>query len=172
VKAIVTGLDVDAVLVEMMPDAIDEGRFGDGPVEMPFIALAAKDAGIVVAGMDAGWDGGWRGRQDRMFEHVQRHLPNHRRVLITSGFMHVRQFEEQLQAHGFVLAPWSEEERQAIFRRPVEEVWPKALAPALRAAIGRARAGTLQTDPERSADMEWFIQVRQQVLRTMGEPVE
>lgn len=172
VKAIVTGLDVDAVLVEMMPDAIDEGRFGDGPVEMPFIALVAKDAGLDVAGMDSGWDGGWRGRQGRMFQHVQRHLPAHRRLLITSGFMHVRQFEQQLQKEGFVVVPWSEEERQQVFRRVVEQTWPKELAPALRAAISRARAGTLQTDPERSADVTWFIQVRQQVLRVMGEPVE
>ena len=172
VKAIVTGLEVDAVLVEMMPDAIDEGRFGDGPVEMPFIALVAKDAGIDVAGMDSGWDGGWRGRQDRMFQHVQRHLPTHRRLLITSGFMHVRQFEEQLQREGFVVVPWSEAERQQVFERKVDETWPKALAPALRAAIARARAGTMQTDPERSADVTWFIQVREQVLRIMGEPLD
>ncbi len=168
VKAIVTGLDVEQVLVETMPDAIAEGRYGDGPVEMPFIALAAKEAGIAVAGMDAGWDGGWRGRQDRMFDNVQREMVGKKRVLITSGFMHVRQFEEQLTAVGFAVVPWSEEERQALFERDVEERWPAGLETALKDAIARAEAGKLDTDPERSADVSWFIEVRRQVLQKMG----
>jgi hypothetical protein len=171
VKSIVTGLQVEKVLVESMPDAVAEGRYGEGPVEMPFITLAAIEAGIAVAGMDAGWDGGWRGRQDKMFQNVQREMVGHKRVLITSGFMHVRQFEEQLTEAGFQVVPWSEHERQAIFARHVDETWPRGLADALRSAITRAHNGQMQTDPSRSADVTWFIEVRRQVLEKMGEKV-
>lgn len=170
VKSAVAGLDVDTVMVEMMPDAIAEGRFGDGPVEMPFIALQAKQQGLAVVGMDAGWDKGWRGRQDKMFDNVQQALPTVKRGLIASGFMHVGQFEEQLHGKGFVTVPWSEAERQQVLDRDVTEVWPAGLGTALREAIVRAQQGKMATDPTRAADVDWFISVRQDILRIMGEP--
>jgi len=169
VKAIVTGLDVDAVFVEMMPDAVSEARYGEGPVEMPFITLAAREAGIDVKGIDAGWDGGWRGRQAQMFANAQANMAGRKRVLVTSGFMHVHQFEEQFQSVGFVPVPWPEAERQRLFEREVPHTWPVGLADALREAIARAERGEIETDPKRAADTAWFIQVREQVLKVMGE---
>ena len=169
VKAVVEGVGVDTVMVEMMPDAVDDGRFGEGPVEMPFIALQARQQGLVVRGIDANWDGGWRGRQDEMFQNVQHVLPDVKRGLIASGFMHVRQFEEQLIGLGFERVPWSDAERQQLFERDVSQTWPAGLAHALREAIVRAQAGKMDTDPNRAADVDWFISVRRDVLRAMGE---
>ncbi len=169
VKAVVEGLGVDTVMVEMMPDAVDDGRFGEGPVEMPFIALQARQQGLAVRGIDANWDGGWRGRQDNMFHNVQQVLPDVKRGLIASGFMHVRQFEEQFTGIGFERVPWSDAQRQRLFERHVAETWPVGLAQALQEAIARAQAGNMDTDPTRAADMDWFISVRRDVLRAMGE---
>ena len=167
VKAVVTGVDADTVFIEMMRDAVDEGRLGEGPVEMPFVALAAKEAGLRVFGVDSGWDGGWQGRQQRMYEQVKRDLPTSKRALIASGFMHVQQFQRQLEEDGFVVVDWAEDSKRAITDRKVEETWPPGLKEALEAAIARARAGQLDTDPDRAADVEWFIQVRQQILAKM-----
>ncbi len=168
VKAAVTGLGADTVFIEMMRDAVDAGRWGEGPVEMPFVAYCAKEAGLRVFGVDSGWDGGWQGRQGRMFEQVKRDLPASKRAVITAGFMHVQQFQRQLEEEGFVVVDWSDEAKRAVTDREVSRTWPPGLKEALENAIARARAGQLDTDPDRAADVDWFIQIRQQVLAQIG----
>lgn len=168
VKAAVTGLGVDTAFIEMMSDAVAEGRLGEGPVEMPFVATAAKEAGIHVVGVDSGWDGGWRGRQDRMYAQVKARLTGEappKRALIASGFMHVSQFQAQLEEDGFVVVAWSDDEKRAVVDRDVEKTWPAGFEVALTDAIARARAGKMDTDPERKADLTWFVEVREQVLK-------
>ena len=171
-KATVEHLQVDTLLIEMMADAIVEGRVGEGPVEMPFFATLGAEMGLKVVGVDSGWEGGWQGRQARMFEQVQAALPSTKRSIIASGMMHVRPFQEQLTAAGFEVQPWSEDERRAVTDdSSFDKSWPKGLAPALRASIVKARSGTMDTDPERAADVGWFVQIREQILTKMGEPL-
>ena len=174
-KAVVQHLHVDTLLIEMMADAVNDGRVGEGPVEMPFFATLGAELGLRVVGIDSGWDGGWQGRQDRMFQHVQAALaasPSSKRVIVASGMMHVRPFADQFTAAGYQVVPWSEADRRAVSDdADVEKAWPKGLAPALRSAIERARAGNLDTDPQRAADASWFIQIREQILTQMGEPL-
>ena len=168
VKAAITGVGADTVFIEMMRDAVEAGRLGEGPVEMPFIALAAKEAGMRVFGVDAHWNGGWQGRQSKMYEQVQRDLPTSKRAVITSGFMHVQQFQRQLEGDGFVVVDWSDEAKRAVTDRKVDETWPPGLKAALESAIARAEAGQMDTDPERAADVEWFIKIRRQILARIG----
>ncbi len=165
VKAAVTGLQLDSVFIEMMKDAVDEGRWGEGPVEMPFIAYTAKEAGLHVHGVDSGWDGGWQGRQDRMYQQVKAELPSTKRALIAAGFMHVAQFQRQLEDDGFVVVDWPDDEKRKVTDRDVEKKWPAGLVAGLEAAIARARAGKLDTDPGRAADVGWFVEVREGVLK-------
>ena len=170
-KATVEHLHVDTLMIEMMADAVIDGRVGEGPVEMPFLATLGAEMGLKVVGIDSGWDGGWQGRQARMFEQVQTALPSTKRAIIASGMMHVRPFQDQLTSVGYEVVPWSDDERRAVTDdSTVEKRWPAALAPALRAAIATARAGTLATDPERAADMGWFIQIREEILEKIGSP--
>ena len=166
-KAAITGVAADTVFIEMMRDAVEEGRLGEGPVEMPFIALVAKEAGLRVFGVDSGWEGGWQGRQTRMYQQVQRDLPTSKRAVIAAGFMHVEQFQTQLEGDGFVVVDWSDEHKSAVCDAPIAQTWPPGLTEALNAAIARAQAGTLDTDPTRAADVDWFISIRQQVLAKM-----
>lgn len=165
VKAAVTGLDVDTVFLEMMADAVAEGRLGEGPMEMPFIATAAKEAGITIFGVDSGWDNGWRGRQDRMFAQVQEHLGETKRCLVTAGFMHTRHYQEQFEGIGFVAEKWSDDEKTAVLDRPLPKTWPAGFRDVVEASIARARAGQLDTDPSRAANVDWFIEIREQVLK-------
>ncbi len=170
-KAAVEHLHVDTLLIEMMADAVVEGRVGEGPVEMPFFATLGADMGLKVVGVDSGWDGGWQGRQARMFEQVQAALPSTKRALLASGMMHVRPFQEQLTTAGYEVQPWSEDDRRAATDdSSVVKTWPTGLAAALRASIVNARSGTMATDPERAADVGWFVQIREQILDKMGEP--
>jgi hypothetical protein len=86
--------------------------------------------------------------------------------------MHVRPFADQFTAAGYQVVPWSEADRRAVSDdADVEKTWPKGLAGALRSAIERARTGNLDTDPQRAADVSWFIQIREQILTKMGEPL-
>ncbi len=169
VKAVVTGVGADTACIEMMADAVDGGRWGEGPVEMPFIAFAAKEAGLDVVGIDSGWDGGWQGRQARMYEQVKARLalPQTKTALVTSGFMHVSHFQRQFEEDGYVLVPWSDAEKLAITDRAIPHTWPPGLKEALESAIARAKAGEVPTDPDRKADFEWFVKVREMVLRQM-----
>lgn len=165
VKALVTGVSADTVFIEMMADAVDNDRWGEGPVEMPFIAYAAKEAGIAVHGVDSGWDGGWQGRQARMYAQVKQHLPESKRAVIAAGFMHTSQYQRQLEEDGWVVVDWSDADKRAIVERDIQKTWPPGLEQALVDAIARAKAGQMETDPERQADMKWFVEVREMVLK-------
>jgi hypothetical protein len=162
VKAAVLGLGVQTVFIEVMPEAVRAGRLGEGPVEMPFVGLAAQEAGLVVHGMDSGWEGGWRGRQDRMFAAIQERLATSGNTLVVSGFMHLRSFQEQLQGEGFAPVPWTEAERNAVFETPVEKTWPRGLRASLEQAIAAARTNT-------EPDQRWFIAIREEILELMAK---
>jgi hypothetical protein len=171
VKAAITGLRPEALFLEMMADAVDGGRLGEGPPEMPFLATLARDERLRLFGVDAGWDGGWQGRQARMFAQVEQHLPKVRSALIAAGFMHVQQFREQLEGVGFVVEPWSDAEKVAIMDEPVAKVLPSGFRAAVVDAVARARRGDFATDPRRRADVAWFIEVREKILaRLEGVP--
>lgn len=157
-KAAILQTRPDVVLIESMPEAVAAGALGEGPVEMPFVATVAREAGILLVGIDAGWDGGWRGRQERMFQNVQGALLGHRRILLTVGFMHVQSFVDQLQGAGFVAVPFSEEEKRAILDAPVDKRAPAGLQEALETAIAAAPARI--SDP---AELQRFVELRRRV---------
>lgn len=51
-KAVIARMKPRLLLVEARPEGIARQRWGDGPVEMPFAALYARQLGIAVDGID------------------------------------------------------------------------------------------------------------------------
>jgi hypothetical protein len=165
-KAVFLGLDVDTVLLEVLPGAAP----GDGPVEMPFLRALAGQRGTPVCAIDAPWEGGWRVRQARMFERALGCLrasssPTPRTAFVVTGYLHTRPFVEQFRGAGYVVEPWSDEEKQALLARPVPRVLPPGYRAALEAslAVGVARAAAA------GGDEPWDVTVRRRILERVGD---
>ena len=161
-KAALLALRPDTVFIESMPAEVLAGAWGEGPIEMPFVALAAREAGAKVVGIDAGWEGAWRGRQRQMFENLRAGLLPVRRGVVACGFMHVLSFVDQLESEGFVRVPLADRDKEQVLDGPVDRTWPAGMRAALEAAIARA-PGRIQD----AAELERYVALRRQVLDGM-----
>lgn len=141
-KAALVHLAPAVVLVEARPDELARGRWGDGPVEMPFVALWARALGVAVDGID--W---WlpRGssprrtdatRDDRIFRNLAPRLPATGSALVVVGFSHVPEQAARLEKAGFAPVPLSAADRQALFAPLAEPfAYPPGMADAIRQRI-------------------------------------
>jgi hypothetical protein len=147
-KAVILGLKPDMVLVEIKPEAAHADHWAEGPIEMPFCALVAQDAGIRVNGMDY-----WRienagkvirnsgEREDRMFENILSKSSSTRRALVVTGYSHLTGFSSRLRRAGFRDEAWPEAERQELLKHEVEHVYPARLKVEIIEAVERAQRG-------------------------------
>jgi hypothetical protein len=169
VKSALTSLDVDTALVEVLPEDMQGGRVGDGPVEMPFVVGVAREKGLRVAGIDARWDDGWRARQDTMSRRVREGLAGARAAVVVCGYMHLRGFRaDLLHDAGFVDAPWTTSDAKGAFGHDVVHVLPAGFRAALRDSIVRARVGRAGIDPFTGTPSTWFVDVRERVLASVA----
>jgi len=179
-QAVLHHLQPDLLLVESRPEELARDNWGDGPIEMPFVSLTARAAGIEVQGMD--WwvlrEGDHRtnskAREDRMFQNILTHLPGHRKVLILTGFSHVEGFRQRFLANGFRQMPFSSAEKQALFD-PSDQtfIFPCGMRYYIQKRIALDRA-TLQgvQDPwwrKRIADAIAFREALLDTIATVGE---
>ena len=52
IDAVIRNLCPDRLLLEMRPEFLELGSYGDGPAEMPFAALTARELDVDVRGID------------------------------------------------------------------------------------------------------------------------
>ncbi len=172
VKAALLCLDVEAALVEVLPEDLAAGREADGPVEMPFVTGVARARGLAVHGIDARWDDGWRARQDRMFARLQAAVVGVRAAVVVGGYMHHRALRDQLLGAGFRDAAWGPVDAEACFTRHVTRTLPRGFRAALQASIVRARQGNAGHEPFAGADPGWFVDVRERVFDVVAGVAE
>jgi hypothetical protein len=145
--------------VEIRPEAVRGGHWGEGPIEMPFCALVARNAGITTFGMDD-WSDKMERREDRMVQNITEQIAGAKRVLVMTGYSHIAGFVHRLQKKGYVLQDWSKAERKKLLRRPVDKRCPPELRQAYADAIRRAQAGITHYNKK-------WIRVRQRFLKTL-----
>jgi len=172
VKAALQCLDVDAALVEVLPEDLAAGREADGPVEMPFVIGVARARGLAVHGIDARWNDGWRARQDRMFASLQAAVVGVRAAVVVCGYLHLRAFREQLLGAGFRDASWGPADAEACFAGDVARTLPRGFRAAVQASLDRARQGRAGHEPFAGAGTDWFVDVRQRVLAAVATVAE
>lgn len=126
-KSVLEILKPELVLVEFRPEANSAGRLGEGPIEMPFIALTAKQFGLRVDGMDD-WSEDFETRENHMVENVKNRIGDSRLTLVFTGYSHLPGFVRRLRSSGFSDQPMSKEEIVHIFSMPVEQKFPDGLA--------------------------------------------
>lgn len=161
-ESVIAHSEADLLLVEIHPESSANGRWAEGPIEMPYCALVAGELGIDVKGMDD-WSTDHGLREDRMVENILSATAVVDRTLVVTGFSHVRGFRERLEQLGFQLADWPLAERRALFEHPVDPGYPAGLRDAYQFAIDRA-----QQEKTPFLDPEW-IQRRTVFLETLPE---
>lgn len=180
-EAALTNLKPDLVMVEMRPEELARGRWGDGPIEMPFVALTAKSRGTAVEGID--W---WEitgptlrrnddNRDDRIVANLLAKLPAKGTVVVFIGYSHVPEQQRRLVARGFeerelttpekarLLAPSS-----APFR------FPAGMAAAIKARIEDAEgiaAKGLGTESELNRSVAQSRRAYLKLIEETGEGV-
>lgn len=181
--------DLTAVLDHLQPDTVlVEGRAGqwaagnlcDGPIEMGMVALAARNAGVAVHGMD--W---WQQpdtpavrrsneqREDQMYRRIRPHLVPER-ILVVTGFSHVTEFVTRLMADGHQTTTPDDAQLAAAFEHPEPPTgFPVGMTACLQRRIAEDSAAL---DAESNADWRTHLgsalAVRQRFLqqvRSVGE---
>ena len=137
-RAVLSHLRPDSVLLEMRPEEIAKGRWGDGPVETPFVALTAKAMGIRIDGID------WRNddaRDDHIFQNLIAGLPVHGSVLVLIGYSHVPEQAERLARHGFEECEFPPKAKAKLFVLPTEPFhFPAGMKRAIQQRIEDSEA--------------------------------
>jgi hypothetical protein len=140
-KAVIAHLRADLLLVEARPRELAQGRWGDGPIEMPYAALTARSRGLRVDGIDW-WDSGAPARarrtddvrDDKIFHNMMERLPGRGTALVLVGYSHVPELAARLASAGFAEQPITAEQKSRLFALLDE---PFAYPPGMSAAIRR-----------------------------------
>ncbi len=143
-KSLMTALRPTRVFVEIRPESIQAGRWGEGPVEMPFCAHAARDQGIPVYGIDD-WAQPMAKREHNMVQELTRNLGAGLNLTFV-GFSHVEGFSELLLDQGFEPVEWEDGQPGEAFSTQVDERYPSGLRESYQAAITAVEEGTSPFD--------------------------
>jgi len=170
-KAALVHLKPALVLVEARPDEVARGRWGDGPIEMPFVALWARALSLPVDGIDWWTPRGPGGRRtdderdDRIFRNLQGRLPAAGAVLVTVGYSHVPEQVARLIAAGFVTVPLDDADKQALFT-PLDEpfAYPAGMAAAIRQRIADCEAQAATAEASFADDLRDVAAARRAYL--------
>jgi hypothetical protein len=140
-RAVIQNLRPDLLLVEIRPESIARGKYGEGPIEMPFAALTALEAGIGVDGMDAVAQT-FEEREDEMVRHLLEKVATRPSVLVLTGYSHVRGFLRRLKAAGYRERAFpNAEKRDSMTQAPGPLVVPPMFETAIRESAREAREG-------------------------------
>ncbi len=178
IKAVILHVSPDLLLVESRPEEMERSNIGDGPVEMPFSTLVARQAGIEVQGMDW-WTMEGEGmdsevREDRMFENIVREIAGHGKVLILTGWSHIEGFQKRFSSLGYQTVPFPAVEKYAVFdTSDIPQVFPKGLTDCIERRIEIDRETlVLETRAYWKNKLENAIRDRERylaVIREVGE---
>jgi hypothetical protein len=178
-RAVITRLRPDLLLVESRPQEMARGNLGDGPIEALYETLVGRAAGIEVAGIDwwtmnAAHEIDSDAREDHMAANVRAALAGRRTVLVIVGYSHLQPLADRLAAGGYHAAPFAEAEKERLFDSAgLDGAWPVGMATYVQRRI-EADQATLRgvTDPfwrQRLADA---IAARAALLRTIAPAAE
>jgi len=170
-KAAIVHLNPKILLVEARPEEMARGRWGDGPVEMPFAALTAKASGIHVDGID--W---WElktdklrrtddERDDKIFANLIERLPTTGKVLVLVGFSHVPELAKRLVEAGFREERIDAEEKVELFELLDESfAYPAGMGDAIRQRIKDAEAAAASSSEAIARQYRMLAESRQNYL--------
>jgi hypothetical protein len=173
-QAVSAHLRPDLVLVESRPEELAQDNWADGPIEMPFASLLARENGVEVRGfdwwtMDATHQINGDRREDAMFQNIRAGVADHKTTLILTGYAHVDGFERRLLANGWRRADFPDAEKQRLFDTTGQRlVFPRGMTHYVQKRIEIDRQTLAhQTDAFWRNRLTEAIAARQRLLRTI-----
>ena len=161
IKAILENMKPDLLLIESRQEEINKGNLADGPIEMVYTHLRAKQLGIPVKGIDyfnetTGKPGSTNKPRDlMMFNKLTSELDGYHNVLVIVGATHMLMHKRMLKNHGFKRYKLSKSLMDDYFTYPQDEVFafPKALPELIQTRIKHEQAylKTYKTEPWQKA---------------------
>ena len=144
-KSVIKNTNPNAVFVEIRPKAIDNGNWGEGPIEMPFCAFVAKELNYKVHGMDD-WSNDMETREDRMVENILLQAQPYKKILIITGYSHVPGFIQRFKDNGFFNVNWAFEDRKCLLKKEVRMKYPDGYKKSYFAVFEKIKAGQSRFD--------------------------
>jgi hypothetical protein len=120
-KAVLTNLKPDILLVESRQEELEKGNFADGPIEMYYLHMAARDLNIPVKGVD--WfsyneskPGTTNKKRDQMItQNIISLSKGHNKVLVVIGATHMLVGTKMLRKSGYKRVDLSLEFKNSLY---------------------------------------------------------
>ncbi|PCJ18611.1 MAG: hypothetical protein COB02_10760 [Candidatus Cloacimonadota bacterium] len=158
IKAVIKSLSPDLLLVEIRDSALSKGRWGEGPIEMPFAALVAKNNKIIVHGMDD-WSDQFTIRENNMVKNSLDKIDVSKKTLILTGFSHISGFLKRFEKSGFQEQHFSSKNKKSIFKKTVNKKFPLKLSEELNKMIHLVKEGQTRYNDNWAKKRKLFIKL-------------
>jgi len=120
-KAVLTNLKPDILLIESRQEELDNHNYADGPIEMFYLHMAAKDLNIPVNGVD--WfsykeskPGTTNKKRDQIItQNIIDKSKDHKKVLVIIGATHMLVGTKMLKQKGYKIDGLDLEDKQSLF---------------------------------------------------------
>lgn len=120
-KAVLTNLKPDILLIESRQEELEKGNYADGPIEMYYLHMAARDLNIPVKGVD--WfsyedskPGTTNKKRDNVItQNIINSSKGHNKVLVVVGATHMLVETKMLKQKGYKIDTLDLEDKQYLF---------------------------------------------------------
>ncbi len=143
-KAVLMNLNPDVLLIESRQEEIETGNVADGPLEMFYLHMAAKDKGIPVKGVD--WfsytetkpGGTNKTRDNQISKNILRYSKGYKKVLIVVGATHMLIESKRFKKLGYKSSKIEQTQLNSIFKtNETTHVFPETTIKFLDIRISR-----------------------------------
>lgn len=153
-KAVLTNLKPDLLLVESRPEELEQGNLGEGPLEMLYLHLHAREMGIPVKGIDyfhekTGKPGTTnKVRDGYMLGLIQSSINEEEDIMVALGATHMLIHHKYLKKMGYTRVKVSKKEIDDLYAHNEEEViFPKEYPYYIKKRLKREKE-IVYTDPK------------------------
>jgi|GEM_PF-1330761 len=120
-RNIYSKVNPEVVMVESRPEQIAKGNVADGPIEMLYTYLHAKNDGYTVAGIDYHTlhdksNSTTVSRDNKMLDNIEREMANHQLGLVFEGASHILTQKKEMKRRGYKEVKLSKKETKDLFK--------------------------------------------------------
>jgi hypothetical protein len=142
-KAVLTNLKPDILLIESRQEELEKGNYADGPIEMYYLHMAARNSNIPVKGVD--WfsyevskPGTTCKRRDQMITtNIIDKSKDYKKVLVIIGATHMLVETKMLKQKGYKIDTLDLEEKQSLFSNSDKDlIFPRDTIKYINKRIG------------------------------------
>lgn len=153
-KSALDSISPDVVIVEIRPQSLIQGQWGEGPPEMPYLAALASKSNIPVKGMDY-WRADYKSardmedRENQMAKLIMESASGFHKALVFTGFSHIDGLKRRLMNQGYSLdSSFSSKEKSFALSQTEPDTIPKIYFEAVSNVILRASQHLSDYSPE------------------------